>query len=664
MLSCRLVFPEERRRWHHLEALLHVILSITHHRAFADPQDSDNKNHKYVYDRVYDHTCSQETVYVSAIRSVVLSTLNGYNGSIIAYGQTGTGKTHSMEGDLGEMRGIIPRAAEEVFNFIEQASKDDSKFLVRVSFLQIYCEKIADLLDKNSKQKKDTKGHLQIREDPSGGVYVNNLSEHIVKSADEIMQLLKDGSAMRTTASTDMNQQSSRSHAVFSMIVEHSETRGEGDSCVTIGKLHLVDLAGSERVKSTGISLSDGKRMDEAKNINSSLTAFGKVILALTSKGNHHVPYRDSKLTRILQGSLGGNSKTTMLTACGPASKSYIETLNSLKFASRAKMVKNYAVVNEDMTDQALLSAYQKEITRLKAELAQTKMGEVARPMSIMAPVPEPVLVVDTKALEELRQQHKRLGTANAETKAALEEKNKEINNVQEEKSKLLKRMEAMETQLLAGGTNIEDEPEFQSAVGRAVSKVSQGLEARLKSEYDTKMTLLEKDRARLQQEKAKLYKERKAFAKEKRAFYAESGQVMATPPTSPHPDDQPPPLVKNRRLSQMSPGTSPTKTWVPQQAAQQSEAEVQAERMGSVQEGAEQENVAGAPQQQSSVMSNGSEYPDDEYENDEARPGSGTSNQSDMVGLDTYLKALCHKTTGIPTHDARHNHQYVNHKL
>jgi kinesin family protein 3/17 len=323
----------------------------------ASGSHGDGKQHTYAYDRVYSEAEDQEVVYNSAIRAVVNSSLTGYNGSIIAYGQTGTGKTHTMEGDHhGEQAGIIPRAAAHIFEHVKESSQDSSTFLVRVSFLQIYNEVVADLLDKDGLSKLDQKGYLQLREDPGGGVYVNALSEHIVKNADEIVQLLVDGSGRRAVASTKMNRTSSRSHAVFTMIVEHSEVK-DGEKVVTIGKLNLVDLAGSERVKSTGITMQDGKRMDEAKNINKSLTAFGKVILALTSPGNHHVPYRDSKLTRMLQGSLGGNCKTTMVTACGPAATSYVETLNSLKFASRAKNVKNYAVVNQDMTDQALLSA-------------------------------------------------------------------------------------------------------------------------------------------------------------------------------------------------------------------------------------------------------------------------------------------------------------------
>ena len=150
--------------------------------------------------------------------------------------------------------------------------------------------------------------------------------------------------------------------------------------CITAGRLKLVDLAGSERVKSTGISLADGQRMDEAKNINSSLSAFGKVVLALTSGSNQHVPYRDSKLTRILQGSVGGNCKTTMITTIGPAPASYAESVSSLLFATRAKKIKNYAVVNQEVTDQAMLAEYQKEIIRLRQQLEENQARLAAPP--------------------------------------------------------------------------------------------------------------------------------------------------------------------------------------------------------------------------------------------------------------------------------------------
>jgi hypothetical protein len=186
--------------------------------------------------------------------------------------------------------------------------------------------------------------------------------------------------------------------------------------CNTAGKLKLVDLAGSERVKSTGITLADGQRMDEAKNINSSLSAFGKVVLALTSGSNQHVPYRDSKLTRILQGSVGGNCKTTMITTIGPAPASYAESVSSLLFATRAKKIKNYAVVNQEVTDQAMLAEYQREIIRLRQQLEENQMRLAA-----------PVARDDSDTVETLKRRATQLESKARAKSATLRAREQEI---------------------------------------------------------------------------------------------------------------------------------------------------------------------------------------------------------------------------------------------
>jgi hypothetical protein len=247
----------------------------------------------------HEHNCLHNTTIGLYLQPIVLSILDGYNGSIIAYGQTGSGKTYTMEGKATQP-GIIPSSSEEIFNYIENSSNAHSKFLVRVSFLQIYNERITDLLSTESISSSSAakQADLKIREDAVGGVFVRGLSEHIVKGPSEVIDLLQLGSIVRATASTRMNQESSRSHAVFGSVVEHSQTSADGETTVTIGRLYLVDLAGSERIAATGIT--SGARLDELKNINKSLSAFGKVILALTSPGSQHVPYRDSKLTRLL----------------------------------------------------------------------------------------------------------------------------------------------------------------------------------------------------------------------------------------------------------------------------------------------------------------------------------------------------------------------------
>eukprot|EP00047_Mylnosiga_fluctuans_P022700 m.124605 g.124605 ORF g.124605 m.124605 type:complete len:1235 (-) comp9354_c0_seq1:147-3851(-) len=455
-------------------------------------ESEEAKTHTFPFDRIYDESTPQLALYESCVKPVVLSILEGYNGSIIAYGQTGTGKTFTIEGGSEEARGIIPRTSEDIFGYIENSSTGDSKFLVRASFLQIYNEHIMDLLAADKKPKKD---HLHIREDASG-VYVDGLSEHIVKNPGEIMALLHLGSTMRTTASTNMNRESSRSHAVFTIIVERSEKHSQdAEATVTIGKLNLVDLAGSERIRSTGVST--GARLDETKNINKSLSAFGKVILALTSPGNHHVPYRDSKLTRILQGSLGGNCRTTMITAITSAMDSYMETLNSLKFAKRAKNVKNFAIVNQDLSEQALLTAYEREITRLRKELEENRRQN-------LPPPPTPAL--DQEMLDKLRQQHAALAAEKDQIQTELEQRGQEIAQAQEEKKKLMSKLGALERQLLTGGTKVQDHPEFHAAVAEA--------EDRLKREYENRFEALERERTRLAAEKEQFELEKSMFTR------------------------------------------------------------------------------------------------------------------------------------------------------
>jgi hypothetical protein len=328
----------------------------------------------------------QSTVYALAARPAVQSCLEGYNAAIIAYGQTGTGKTYTMEGEemRGEHRGIIPRAIEDVFSFIQNDGESvRSKFLVRASYLQIYNEVISDLL-------KPENTNLQIREDRKRGVYVDRLSEWVVRSPVEVYELMERGSQMRATGATKLNEVSSRSHAVLIVIVENAAETGDGEDdelpqlkftafrgkpsglgerprSVKVGKLNLVDLAGSERVHLTGAT---GKRLEESKNINQSLASLGNVIAALTdTKPRKHIPYRDSKLTRILEDSLGGNCKTTMMAMVSPAVEAMNESVSTLAFANRAKNIKNRAKINEDLDQRALLRKYERELKRLRSEL-------------------------------------------------------------------------------------------------------------------------------------------------------------------------------------------------------------------------------------------------------------------------------------------------------
>eukprot|EP00118_Oscarella_pearsei_P004764 m.20793 g.20793 ORF g.20793 m.20793 type:complete len:1170 (+) comp28085_c0_seq1:96-3605(+) len=429
----------------------------------------------FTYDQIFDPSDGQEAVYQSCVAEVTMSVLEGYNGSIIAYGQTGTGKTYTIEGGDGEMRGIIPRATEEIFRYIQNSASPSSKFLVRVSYLEIYNERISDLIDPSRKD-------LRVREDGEGGVYVESLSEHVVRDVAGVQQLMKKGGALRTTDSTRMNLVSSRSHAVFTIVIEHSE-KNENGAVVTVGKLRLVDLAGSERFEADA----KFKHQEETKNINTSLYMFGKVVLALTTPGTTHIPYRDSKLTRILQDSLGGNCKTTLIATISPMSISYLESLNSLKFAKRAKAIKNKAIVNQDEKHQALLSVYEKEIRRLKSELAATKEG-----------------FIDRDELDRLEEEKRRAEKEKDKVLSELYAQQREVNKALAEKEEYVRQIRELEAKVLYGGRRIEDTEEFQEAIRAEQLRLERGAEERLAE--------LERERNRLEEERAQLERERRLF--------------------------------------------------------------------------------------------------------------------------------------------------------
>lgn len=241
------------------------------------------------------------------------------------------------------------------------------KFLVRCSYLEIYNEEIHDLLDSNAgKQPRK----LDLKEDPQKGVFVKDLTQNIVKSIPEIEKAMNFGTNNRKTASTAMNQDSSRSHSIFTIYIETAEDI-QGEQRIKAGKLNLVDLAGSERSSKTGAT---GQTLKEGIKINLSLTALGNVISSLVDAKSQHIPYRDSKLTRLLQDSLGGNTKTVMIAALSPADYNYDETLSTLRYASRAKAIKNKPIVNEDPKD-ALLKQYEEEIKKLKDMLEGMNNG-------------------------------------------------------------------------------------------------------------------------------------------------------------------------------------------------------------------------------------------------------------------------------------------------
>jgi Kinesin motor domain len=322
----------------------------------------------FTFDGVYGPDSKQADIYNETAFPLVSSVLEGYNGTIFAYGQTGCGKTFTMQGLMQpqEMQGIIPHAFRHIFETINQNPDENKQFLVRAAYLEIYNEEVRDLLG------VDPKAKLKLKEDTDRGVFVSGLTQIIVKDATRVLDLMEEGNKSRTVGATLMNADSSRSHSIFMLQIETSEDDPEtGDTHIRAGKLNLVDLAGSERQTKTGAS---GVRLKEATKINLSLSALGNVISALVSGKHRHIPYRDSKLTRLLQDSLGGNTKTIMIAAVSPADYNYDETLSTLRYANRAKNIKNKPKINEDPKD-TLLREYQEEIERLKQMLAAQETG-------------------------------------------------------------------------------------------------------------------------------------------------------------------------------------------------------------------------------------------------------------------------------------------------
>ncbi|KAF8373365.1 klp-11 [Pristionchus pacificus] len=337
-----------------------------------NPKGSNDEPTKdFTFDAIYDENSRQIDLYEETFRELVDSVLNGFNGTIFAYGQTGTGKSYTMEGsaEVAEERGVLPNSFEHIFAHI--AASRNQQYLVRASYLEIYQEELRDLLVEDAKQK------LELKERPDTGIYVPNLKSTVCKSIVEIRRLMAEGNKNRMTAFTNMNERSSRSHAIFIITIECSEMGADGQNHIRVGRLNLVDLAGSERQAKTGAT---GDRLKEATKINLSLSALGNVISALVDGRSSHIPYRDSKLTRLLQDSLGGNSKTVMVACIGPASYNFEETLSTLRYANRAKNIKNRPKINEDPKD-ALLREFQEEINRLKAMLETKKKGG-GRPMT------------------------------------------------------------------------------------------------------------------------------------------------------------------------------------------------------------------------------------------------------------------------------------------
>lgn len=396
--------------------------------------------------------------------------LQGYNGTIFAYGQTGTGKTHTITGILKDEKekGIMPRAFANIFQTIGGDTK--RQYLVRASYLEIYNEEIQDLLN-----KKGITSRLELH-DKDTGVYVKDLSTFVVKNPDDMMKIFQEGNLNRHVGKTNMNEHSSRSHSVFTITIESSEVNELGEVKVKVGKLNIVDLAGSERQSKTGAT---GERLKEASKINLSLSTLCHVISSLTDPKCTYIPYRDSKLTRILQDSLGGNTKTMMIANIGPADYNVDETMSTLRYASRAKHIQNRPRINEDPKD-AMIREFHDEITRLREQLAKLSGGKLngtqqvgSDGQPVVVEVEKYIFVEDKERMKQMEDQLEaekkqimkqfakeraiidaKVEIAEEDRRKLLEELEQKQNQAQQEKTKqtkILRKIKNMEEKLLQG---------------------------------------------------------------------------------------------------------------------------------------------------------------------------------------------------------------------
>ncbi|KAM7007917.1 kinesin-like protein KIF3A [Passerculus sandwichensis] len=472
--------------------------------------DSSNEPPKtFTFDTVFGPDSKQLDVYNLTARPIIDSVLEGYNGTIFAYGQTGTGKTFTMEGvrAVPELRGIIPNSFAHIFGHIAKA-EGDTRFLVRVSYLEIYNEEVRDLLGKDQTQR------LEVKERPDVGVYIKDLSAYVVNNADDMDRIMTLGHKNRSVGATNMNEHSSRSHAIFTITIECSEKGVDGNMHVRMGKLHLVDLAGSERQTKTGAT---GQRLKEATKINLSLSTLGNVISALVDGKSTHVPYRNSKLTRLLQDSLGGNSKTMMCANIGPADYNYDETISTLRYANRAKNIKNKARINEDPKD-AMLRQFQKEIEELKKKLEEGEeisgsetsdseeedddgeIGEEKRKKrrGKKKVSPDKMVEMQAKIEEERKALETKLDMEEEErnkARAELEKREKDLLKAQQEHQSLLEKLSALEKKVIVGGVDLLAKAEEQE---KLLEESNMELEERRKRAEQLRKELEEKEQERL----------------------------------------------------------------------------------------------------------------------------------------------------------------------
>lgn len=491
-----------------------VQMDVKRHVAILTrPGGSERDAKDFTFDAVFDANMSQQQIFDDTAADILDSVMDGFNGTIFAYGQTGAGKSHTMTGPTDgppELQGLLPRSFNHIFNNIDTTSQD-TKYLVRGSYLEIYNEEIRDLLAKNPKQRCELKDH------PQGGVYVKDLSAFVVKNTEEMHQILNAGLANRAIGATAMNETSSRSHSIFMITVEQCGLGTDGAGHIRVGKLNMVDLAGSERQSKTGAT---GERLKEATKINLSLSALGNVISALVDGKSSHIPYRDSKLTRLLQDSLGGNTKTVMVANVGPADYNYDETASTLRYAYRAKSIKNKPRINEDPKD-AMIREYQEEIMRLKAELeaAGGEVDEHGMPINPLVPrvekqveyvekivertVEKEVIVEQGPSPEEVAAMEAQLRLQNEEARQKAEAKRREVEALRDvAESERLRLMAQIDEQEQISMQEQQHKLELQARLSQMEMKMVQGkqiMEQAIQQEEDLKR---QQRRLRKQQER------------------------------------------------------------------------------------------------------------------------------------------------------------------
>ncbi|KAA0150768.1 hypothetical protein FNF29_05103 [Cafeteria roenbergensis] len=423
----------------------------------------------YAYDKAYNQFAKQSEVFDECAMPVIEEVLLGYSATIFAYGQTGTGKTFTMEGEMsdGPSAGIIPRSITRIFERLEarSASEDEFEYSVRLSFLEVYNEQLFDLFGSSADDLPDDSSaaaynprlaasrkpakaseRLKLVEDSRKGlVKVQNLEEVVVHSAEEAFERVKTGLAKRQVAETKCNAFSSRSHGIFTLQIHSKEKTVEGEDLIRVGKLFLVDLAGSENVGRSGAK---DKRLREAGNINQSLLTLGRVITALVEQRGH-VPYRDSKLTRLLRDSLGGRTKTTIIATVSPSACSIEETLSTLDYALRARSIKNRPEANQRMTKRQLLRDFSTEIDHLRSMLqaARDKDG-------VYLPAGTYEEITNARASAEMQlEELKELHAVHEEEAARMQE---ELASLSAEVEALTARAEEAEASLEAAKEDIE----------------------------------------------------------------------------------------------------------------------------------------------------------------------------------------------------------------